>query len=925
MKKIFIIFIISLFYIKHSKSQYYVNGQDPFSIDWKKIETPHFKIIFSKDISALGQTYAGYLEKIYKTGGQTLNHYPRKIPVIIHNQTILSNGEVAWAPRRMNLYTVPPQSGYTMPYMYNLALHEFRHVVQIDKLNTSSTRFLYYIFGEQAVAGLLGWHVPLWFLEGDAVAYETGASNDGRGRIPDFTMRLKAQVLEKGVFSYPKAQFGSYKDFVPNHYELGYQLEVIAREKYGVDIWKKTLGRVAKSPISFNAFSKGIKKETGLPERKLYKESINYFKDINREDSNTVTSGKSKDYINYYSPYIINDEMVISYKTSYNEIPKIVITNKNGEDKTIIKTGYIYDKIFTYNDSILVWNEMNRTRWENNNYNMIVVYNMRNNKKRYLTQQTKAFYSEISPDNKKILSVEVDKSLKWSITIRDIESGDIVDSILFENKQPLQPSWSPDMSSIVFLQLDNYGKSLNILDVNTHRITTILESGNVYMSNPFYHNSDIVIKGIYNNRSNFIKFNTQTKQWSSITNVVYGVGEGCFNDKKFIYTNYTSNGYKLKTDELSKLQSNAIDMPERYKTEQLQKLIDDEQKVSFINIDTTFSIENYSRLKHLINIHSWAPLSINLQTNEVGLGVSVMSQNHLSTSIFSGGYLYDNVNNTQEYYAQYSYKGFYPIFDNKFYTRYSTEIQYDNNGNAHSINYRDINFNTDITTPFNLSRGRWNRTIKPTVSYNYKYITGYELDNKLLDIGIHNIYYQLYFHNLQVKSYRDLQSRWGQAFRFKYMSSPFNLSQMGQLASGEMWLYMPGFMKNQGLKLYSGYQIKEYGTYKYYDQISYPFGYQRVNNTQMLSLQAFYSLPLLYPDLNIFEYLYIKRIKSTLFYQHSYFTYNSNTQLASTGIDFLADMHIFRFPAPVELGVRYARLLSIDDNYYQLLLNISFK
>jgi len=183
----------------------------------------------------------------------------------------------------------------------------------------------------------------------------------------------------------------------------------------------------------------------------------------------------------------------------------------------------------------------------------------------------------------------------------------------------------------------------------------------------------------------------------------------------------------------------------------------------------------------------------------------------------------------------------------------------------------------------------------------------------------------LYFSNLLNKSYRDLQSRWGQVFKFKYMSSPFNLTQMGQLASSEIWLYTPGILKNQGIKLYGGYQIKEYGKYKYYDQILYPYGYQSIINTQMLSLQAYYTLPLIYPDLNIFEYFYIKRLKSTLFYQFADFKYkNIKQQLISTGLDITADMHIFRLPLPIEVGVRYARLLTKNNNYFQLLINMRF-
>ena len=917
-----LLILIVLFNL-HSTAQYYVNGQDPFSIKWKQIETPHFKIIFSEDISSLGKTYAGYFEEIYKSGGVTLGHNPRKIPVIIHNQNVLSNGEVAWAPRRMNIYTIGSQSGDLMPHTQQVSLHEFRHVVQIDKLSTSSTRFLYYLFGEQAVGAVLGWHVPLWFLEGDAVAYETGSSIGGRGRVPDFSMKLKAQVAEDGIYSYPKSQFGSFKDFVPNHYELGYQLTSIARQKYGVDIWNRTLSKVAKSPISANAFSKGIKEVTGIPERKLYQQSMSYFSD--KYCSKIVADSKqSNDYVNYYSPYIFGDG-TISYKTSFNDIPRIVTTDVNGNDDILITPGYLFDKTFSYNDSILVWNEFKRTRWENDNYNRIVLYNFKNRTKRYLTKKTKAYYSRISPDNSKVLSVEVDKYLKWSITIRDFFTGSIIDSIVFDKEQPLQPSWSPNMEDVVFMKLGENGKSLNTINLYSHKVTEVLQSSFLDMSFPKHLGNAIVIKGVYNQVSNHLKYNLKSKQWTVITDVDYGVGEGSFGANQFVYTNYTSNGYKLNRVNNDSLFSKQIQKPEVFETELVKQLVLDEKKVDLVNIDTVFNVENYSRFKHLINIHSWAPIGINIQNIDVGLGATLMSQNALSTSVLTGGYQYNLTEESHRYFVDYSYKGFYPIINSSFSTKYYDNDVVDDIGNTHFLNYKEMSFYTGVILPLNFDRGKWYRKLQPKIAYEYRDVLALEKDKEVLSVIAHSISYQLYFYNLRSTSYRDMHSRWGQVFSFNYMSSPFDLGQLGQLVSGETWLYFPGILKNHGLQLYGGYQLKEYGKYNYTDQIIYPYGYQLKENTQMVSVQAKYKFPLLYPDLNVFEFMYIKRIKSTIFYQYSGFEYNSyQSDLRSSGFDLTADMHIFRFVFPFEIGFRYARRLTHDNNYYQFLINMSF-
>jgi hypothetical protein len=103
----------------------------------------------------------------------------------------------------------------------------------MDMLNKGFTRGLSWLFGEQATAIVSGLFVPMWFMEGDAVCTETAISHSGRGRIPSFEMEIRSQMLQKGMFSYDKAVFGSYRDFIPDQYVLGYQIVANTRRRFG--------------------------------------------------------------------------------------------------------------------------------------------------------------------------------------------------------------------------------------------------------------------------------------------------------------------------------------------------------------------------------------------------------------------------------------------------------------------------------------------------------------------------------------------------------------------------------------------------------------------------------------------------------------------------------------------------------------------
>ena len=144
-------------------------------------------------------------------------------------------------------------------WLEHLCTHEFRHVVQFDKINQGLTHGLYYLFGEIFPIAVVGVYLPMWFLEGDAVCFETSVGHVGRGRSPEFLGEMKAQMVEKGIYSFPKAILGSQKDYVPNRYNMGYFMTANTRRHYGSDVWAKALERTGRRPFGITPFDKSLK------------------------------------------------------------------------------------------------------------------------------------------------------------------------------------------------------------------------------------------------------------------------------------------------------------------------------------------------------------------------------------------------------------------------------------------------------------------------------------------------------------------------------------------------------------------------------------------------------------------------------------------------------------------------------------------
>ena len=92
-------------------AQFYVTGDDPGRLRWYSMDTDNFRIIYPEGNDSLAKVYGGNLEKYRLPVSRTSGYFPGgpgkfRMPVVLHTWNT-SNGSVAWAPKRMDLFTVP--------------------------------------------------------------------------------------------------------------------------------------------------------------------------------------------------------------------------------------------------------------------------------------------------------------------------------------------------------------------------------------------------------------------------------------------------------------------------------------------------------------------------------------------------------------------------------------------------------------------------------------------------------------------------------------------------------------------------------------------------------------------------------------------------------------------------------------------------
>jgi hypothetical protein len=948
-----VIFFVFPFFVT---AQYYVLGDDPGAIRWRQINTANFQVIYPAGVEVKAQRMASILEKVYLFAGSSLRHKPSAISVILHTNTVRSNGFVAWAPSRVELFTTPHQEIYAQDWLEQLAIHEFRHVVQIDKIDAELPQIFKIIMGEQSAALTIGAYLPFWFLEGDAVTTETALSNSGRGRVAAFEMELKAQAVEKGIFTYDKAYLGSYKDNIPDYYQMGYQLVAGTRSRFGSDIWANVLHHVARNPLSVNAFSRGLKKATGQNHIGLYK---TIFSDLKKswtlQDKSLETTSfeeitkPHKGFVSYRYPYPVNDSTCFAVKYSMDDLTRFVLIGPKGVEKTLFTPGDLFEESITYGKGKVFWIESKTDiRWTHREFSQLRILNLRDGSLKEKRYKEKIYAPCLSADGAHLAAIKVNDDNSCSVVIISPVSG------VIEKVVPLQddlfiinPSWAEDNSGVYAVVLGNKGKSLAKIDLLTGSLSVLLPFSYNEIRRPVQHGDYLLYTSSIGGKDDLYGYHLNERVNYSVTSSRFGVRDAQLTpDAKYvIISNYTADGFKVVKFPLKFSATATPDLARSHPYQLADQLSAQEiGKPDFSNQDTiSYPSKPYSKLGHLFNFHSWAPVHVDYDREELRPGVSFMSQNKLSTAITQLGYDYSSINKTGKYVAKFEYTGLFPVFKlNSDYGRensYYYQINTYTNTTTHVVrkdtqrvnfSYNIMNINGIVNFPLKLSQGKMNRLVQPELQTGYRQ-TWQDDSNPQSNRSEFSITYRLYGHNLLKSSLRDIQPAIGQVIDIGYRHSPFGNHNSGTIWSAEGILYFPGLTRHHGIKIYGGYQQKETSGNTYSDYINYPRGYATLVNNRLSCLKSDYVLPLVYPDWSLGRWGYFKRISLRVFYDKAWATVpvykqNSEYQLnfSSTGGELISDCNFLRLFVPAKMGVRASYAIEHKNINYEFLFSVNF-
>jgi len=945
-----LLLIILLLSSRITFAQYYDTGQDPSSLKWLQLKTDHFTVIYPEKYGSGGITYAKSLDEAYS---KLITLFPEKkfkIPVVIHNFTTFSNGYVAWAPRRMELYPTPEQNTIPLAAETQLATHELAHVFQMESLNTGFSKAMSLFFGEQ-FTGVIASLIPIWLLEGDAVFAETALTESGRGRSPSFQKELKAIAVEKNkLYKYDKILNGSYRDYIPDNYQSGYQMVTWALAKKDPQIWNKALDFTGKQPFTLNPVNISLSRTSGLSKKKLYQEAFDSLKTIWTKDVlkseallyETLNPSKKGKYINYSSPVYAGKDSIIAIKTSLSAPPEFVlITVSEKTEKRIHVPGGVYPFLISYAKNKLVWVEtQSDTRWENRNYSVIKSMDISTKIITKLSHKSRYLAAALSPDGNIISAIENTINNINNLVLMDAKTGLLLLSVPVPGNVYLQhPQWSENGKKITVIFLTEAGEGIMSFTLENKIWETIIEADRKDLQSSFLRNDSLFFTSSLSGTDN-IYVKTPSGKITEVTRSRFGAIDLCLNGGKMFFSDYTSLGNNISYTTLAMIPST---IPDDISSSSFLINRINTKPQSPDNIpDKVYTPEPYRKWQHLFNFHSWMPIYADIEQiksdpTAIRPGISIMTQNQLSTLLSTIGYEY-SAEKKNVIHTRVIWKGWYPVLESQMDYGNDPQIYNIANEGPPSVIQPGIRFLNTIYLPLSFSSGRFSEYLQPSFSSDYRNNYIYK-ETGTYDYGQTILSGRLFFSNSYRMAIRDIYPRWAQTIDLNYSFAPFDKNIYGTSATLKTSFYFPGLFPSNGIKIRVEREKQISDNYLLGNNVSLPRGYKNIFPKEINFLSMDYVLPLAYPDFNIASLLYLKRIRTSLFYDYSsgpgnaFYEYTANgliplsnksdkISLKSFGVELLADFHVLRIPYMISGGVQTAWKSFSEKPSFQLLFSI---
>lgn len=921
LKSFYTVFFLVLFF----KVSAQVSQNHP-GTDWHFIETGNTRIIFPFENKEQSFRIANIIEQLQKKTPAK----GKKINIILQNRGVFSNGFVGMFPFRSVFFHKPRShfnSAGSVDWIDRLTLHEHRHLYQFltGYRQNKFARLMSQLWGEWGW-GLIFIAAPKFYFEGNAVWYETILSTSGRGRTAYFFKEQRALLMNDILYPYEKARNGSYKDIVPNIYQYGYVMNRYLDNTYGSGTMDSIFNHTVQYKNIIAPFFKGVKKYTGMSGRTLYQKayqnlkktwlqnwknrpSLPLIREIPTPQTTTVTD--------YLFPQPQKNGGIIALKKSYTTLPEIVHI-KNGIEKKIVFLDLTAQTYFHTEGGKIVWTQLSSDiRYENTQYNDIILYDIATKKRKRISHHKRYFSPRLYGDGR-VLCVEQGMSSRQSLVVLDMNTQKVLKKIPFQYGQSLSyPQWKNPSQIIYLKRLKNkiaffqYGlhtdKEQRISPWTQTPIGAYSLLGNkIYYSASYFATDDIYCLDV------------ATQKITRMSAVKVGVYQPVATEKGVFLSHFTQKGHRLG---LLDIKNEGMAFNE--KDIDVDKLYDikNTQQKKFLNgvASKIYQTKPYKGLFKGFKVYRWGVLLGQVGKNTFPF-FDVTGGNLLKDVSANFKVSYMGKENTFQYRFSTTYSKYFLALNARLFNM--KRITYNLSSKLKRKNFNAFGYSLGVQIPlkqyyrnnmFSLNTATTFQRVHTTNTISYDVLSKKQT---VLPNTAYNIFsFHISSANSKNKAYQNVQTRFGQSLSYTYLKELG--SKNGEFHSFSGALYLPGIHRNHSLngRFFWKYQSAE-NPYQHPEPVLFARGYSLAYTQSLKTLQVNYRLPIAYPDVAFINTLYIRRIRANLFYDHSLLdvVYSRKEQtLRSAGVSLMFDFHLFNIaPFTFEIIPQYL----IDQKSY---------
>lgn len=945
-------------------AQYYSWGVESPRHRWKQMKRDSYRVVYPDTAAHIATRMMYYLDSVQEDISYGYRHPQMSIPFVVHPSNFSSNGLVMWMPRRVEFLSSPSINSYATPWVKQLVAHEYRHAVQYNNLNRGVVKGLSYLLGQQSsTIGLL--FMPLWAIEGDAVMTETEMTTFGRGLQPSFTLTYRAH--ESVVEAYPNIDkwfCGSYKDYIPDHYQLGYLMSRHTYNRFGRVIGDAIAELSTRRPYMIVSTSWVLNRLFAMSEAKLFYDTFhtldNHWATLPKEQTtNYIPVAEPKSHTIYSHPQVTYDGDIIMLKEDLDRPTAFVRLDSIGVEHHIAYTGYVSSRPALSDMGRIWWTEYRRSPlFEQDVRSMLCYMDLSEGKPYYMSDKRNVLYATPT-DGHGIAWVEYTPDGRYTVVV----SGAI----------DIEPRTAmPYGTEIHGMAWDNKTKALYIIvtDDEGMHIARMVQGGTERVTRPTYSTlSDLraaegklYFGSISSGMDELHYYDLAEGKEYRISQSRYGSFQPVpYDDKRVVATSYDRRGYLPVMQDIEANRREVFYRPAPPKI-----LLPEGKKWDVVNIDTlrfdsakadsvltTSPPKRFNKFGHMFNIHSWAPLSydpyaiIEEQSIAFNLGATIMSQNILSTtegfltygwnqeegSVWKGLVRYHGLG--LNLWLRGTYGGRQHLHRVYTYNPITKEIEFPDDPKLE----RYYAISAGATMPLLLQRGYHTRQLAFSGSWNFSNGMTANVDKiryeggKISNIhklgyseGVHQLSLGVTFQDYVRQAHRDFAPPFGVVAQGSYTLNPTS-DDMGHLMVLYGKLYLPGIALHHSFSMEASYQTSLGGfqSNQVLSELSFkstrllPRGVSsyEISNDNYIATSLNYHMPVWYPERGLRGIIYFKRVRLNIGSDYASFNrsmFQGDTgkilefrnHLGSYGMDLGIDFNVIAMPEAATISAKFS-------------------